>query len=83
MMTKRPILVGSLVSLFLSTLVACAGDPAKQADSAHEAELKSERKEIENGADNRGAARVNAAEAQRVRREQQLGGRCARPIRSS
>lgn len=65
MMTKRPILVGSLVSLFFSTLVACAGDPAKQADSAHEAELKSERKEIENGADNRGAARVNAAEAQR------------------
>jgi hypothetical protein len=65
MMTKRPILVGSLLSVFLCTLVACAGDPAKQADSAHDAELKSERKEIENSADNRGAARVNAAEAQR------------------
>jgi hypothetical protein len=53
MMTKRPILVGSLLPLFLCSMVACAGDPAKQADSAHDAELKSERKQI------------NAAEAQR------------------
>ncbi|MEA2750964.1 MAG: hypothetical protein QOI41_5107 [Myxococcales bacterium] len=65
MMIKRPILVGSLLSLFLCSLVACAGDPAKQADSAHDAELKSERKQIENTADNRSETRVNAAEAQR------------------
>jgi hypothetical protein len=65
MMTKRPILVGSLLPLFLCSMVACAGDPAKQADSAHDAELKSERKQIENGADNRAETRVNAAEAQR------------------
>lgn len=64
-MTHRSTLLAGLLSLSLCSLVACAGDPAKQADSAHDAELKSERKQTENAADNRSETRVNAAEAQR------------------
>ena len=40
MTIKRTIHVSSLLSLALCSLLGCAGDPAKQADSAHDAELK-------------------------------------------
>ena len=73
MMTKRPILVG-LLSLSVCSLFACAGDPAKQADSAHDAELKSERKETEGNADDRGDNRVKAAEVQRDNTDATAGG---------
>jgi len=65
MMTKRPVLLAGLFSISLCSLVACAGDPAKQADDAHDAELKSERKQLQNTADDRGETRVKAAEIQR------------------
>jgi len=64
-MTKRPVLLAGLFSISLCSLLACAGDPAKQADDAHDAELKSERKQLQNTADDRGATRVQAAEVQR------------------
>ena len=73
MMIKRPILVGFL-SLSICSVVACAGDPAKQADSAHDAELKSERKETQGEADDRGDTRVKAAEAQRDNTDANAGG---------
>lgn len=58
-MTNRSLLVSALLS---TALFACASDPNKQAVDAHEAELKSERKQQENAADNRSDARVTAAE---------------------
>ncbi len=72
-MITRPILVG-LLSLSLCSVAACAGDPAKQADSAHDAELKSERKENQSNAEGRGDTRVNAAEAQRDNTDATAGG---------
>jgi hypothetical protein len=65
MMTKRPLLLAGLLSISLCSLVACAGDPSKQADDAHDAELKAQRKDNQNTADDRGEARVDAAEMQR------------------
>lgn len=52
--------------LFTLGLLACAGDPNKQANDARDGELKSDRKQEQANADGRGEARVNAAEAQRA-----------------
>ena len=54
-----------LSALFSTALFACASDPAKKADDAHDEQLKSERKMQENAADNRSEARVNAADVQK------------------
>jgi hypothetical protein len=51
--------------LFSLSAFACASDPNKQASDAHDAELKSERKQEQANADQRGDLRVNAAEAER------------------
>jgi hypothetical protein len=64
-MTTRSTLLASLLSLSLFSLAACAGDPAKKADDAHDAELKSERKTLQNTADDRSDTRVQAAQIQR------------------
>ena len=62
-MTNTRLLLGA--GLFTLGLFACAGDPNKQANDAHDGELKSERKQIENTADDRSATRVTAGEGQR------------------
>ncbi len=54
-----------LAAAFATAVFACASDPAKKADDAHDAQLKTERKQEENSAENRSDARVNAAEVQR------------------
>lgn len=55
-----------LLSALLSTaLFACASDPAKKADDAHDEQLKTERKQQENAADQRSDTRVNAADMQK------------------
>jgi hypothetical protein len=51
--------------LFSISVFACASDPSKQANDAHDAELKSDRKQLQSEADQRSDVRVNAAEAQR------------------
>jgi len=61
-MTNRSLL---LPAIFSAALFACAGDPNKQANDAHDAELKSERKDQQSAADQRGDTRVNAAEVKR------------------
>ncbi|CAN5758200.1 hypothetical protein BH11MYX4_BH11MYX4_11850 [soil metagenome] len=61
-MTNRSLL---LSGLFSAALFACAGDPNKQANDAHDAELKSERKQQQSAADERADTRVNAAEVKR------------------
>lgn len=65
MMTKRTVFLAGLFSVSLCSLVACAGDPARQADDAHDKDLKAERKEQQSTADDRADTRVKAAEAQR------------------
>jgi hypothetical protein len=63
---------------FLSVSVfACASDPNKQASDAHDAELKSERKQEQASADQRSDLRVNAAEAQRDNTEASATGTSA------
>jgi hypothetical protein len=58
-MTNRSLLLSALLS---TALFACASNPNKDAEDAHDAQLKSERKQQENAADNRSDARVTAAE---------------------
>lgn len=60
-MIKRPLLAAAL----LASVLACGSDPNKQAEDAHDAQLKTERKQQENGAEDRSDARVKAAEQQR------------------
>jgi hypothetical protein len=74
MMTTR-LLLGA--GLFTMGLLACAGDPNKQANDAHDAELKSERKQVQNTADDRSDARITNAEAQRSATEANAGGTSA------
>ena len=61
-MTNRSLVLAALLS---TALFACAGDPNQKAEDAHDAQLKTERKQQENAADNRSDARVNAAEVQK------------------
>ncbi len=61
-MTNRSLLLSALLS---TAIFACGSDPNKQAEDAHDSQLKSERKQQENAADNRSDARVNAAEVQK------------------
>jgi hypothetical protein len=74
MTTKR--LLGA--GLFSIALFACAGDPNKQANDAHDAELKSERKQTQNNAEKRSDNRVDAAEAQRDTTDANASGTSAR-----
>ena len=60
-MTKRVLGIG----LFSIVLFACAGDPNKEANDAHNSELKADRKQEQKEADSRSETRVQAAEAQR------------------
>lgn len=73
-MTKR-LLLG--MGLFSMALFACAGDANKQADDAHDAELKAQRKQIQGTAEERGDQRVAAAEHQRDTTEATAGGSSA------
>jgi len=71
MTTKRLLLAGILP---LSLLMACAADPAKDANDAHNAELKAERKTVQNTADDRSEQRVAAAEVVRENTVATAGG---------
>lgn len=51
--------------LFSTLLLACAGDPVRKADDAHDAEMAANRRSSQAGADNRGDAREKAAEMDR------------------
>ncbi len=52
-----------LLSVLLSTAVfACASDPNKAANDAHDEQLKSERNQAQSNADHRSDVKVNAAE---------------------
>lgn len=62
-------------------MFACAGDPAKQANDAHDAELKAERKQTQNTSDDRSESRVNAAEAQRDQTDANASGTSAKKDR--
>jgi hypothetical protein len=62
MTTKRILLLGLLP---LSLVMGCASDPNKEANDAHSAELKSERKQVQETADQRADQRVNHAEVVR------------------
>ena len=79
-MTSKYLVFVSLVS---TTLLACAGDPNKKADDAHDAELKSERKEQQASADERGDTRIKAAEVQRENTEATATGSSANKDRTS
>lgn len=74
MTIQRPLLAAGFLSVFV---FACASDPNKQADDAHNAELKSERKQEQQNADNRSESRVNAAEVQRDNTEAKATGTSA------
>jgi hypothetical protein len=63
MMNTR-LLVGAGLFAMMG-LLACAADPNKQANDAHDGELKSERKQLQNTADERSETRVTAAKAER------------------
>lgn len=78
-MTTTRLFLGA--GLFSMALLACAGDPAKQANDAHDAELKSERKQTQDNADNRSEARVNAAEAHRDHTDANASGTSAKKDR--
>ena len=71
-MTNTRLFLGA--GLFTLGLFACAGDPNKQANDAHDGELKSERKQLENTADNRSGTRVTAAEGERNASEANASG---------
>ena len=79
-MTKGFLLVAGFFSF---SLFACAGDPNKQAEDAHDAELKSERKQLQNNADDRSDTRVKAAEVQRENTEATASGSSATKDRAS
>jgi hypothetical protein len=80
-MTTKRLLLGA--GLFSITLFACAGDPNKQANDAHDAELKAERKTVQNTADERSDQRVDAAEAQRDSTNANASGSSAKKDRVS
>jgi len=61
---RSPALALSIV-ISASLLGACASDPNKQANDAHDAELASQRKATQERADDRSDTRVRAAEVQR------------------
>ena len=61
MPTKRLVLVG-ILPLCFSLVSGCASDPNKEANDAHTAELKSERKQVQATADQRADQRVANAE---------------------
>ncbi len=63
-MMKRTSLLLGLFSV-TSLLVACASDPAKEANDAHNAELKSDRKAQQAAADDKSDRRQDSAEAQK------------------
>lgn len=78
-MTTKALVLGA--GLFSLTLFACAGDPNKQANDAHSAELTSDRKQLQNTADDRSDARVKAAEVQRDTTEANATGSAAKQDR--
>ena len=73
MMTTRLLLGAGLLTI---GLLAC-GDPNKQANDAHDAELKAERKQVQDTAEQRSDTRVSAAEAQRDHTEATASGTSA------
>jgi hypothetical protein len=54
-----------LVAFVSASVFACASDPNQKAEDAHDAQLKSERKQSVNAAEDRSDGRVQAAENQR------------------
>jgi len=64
MMPTKRLLLG-LLPLCLSLVAGCASDPNKNAEDAHTAELKSERKQVQETADQRSDQRVAGAEVVR------------------
>lgn len=64
-----------LLSVLLSTAVfACASDPNKAANDAHDEQLKTERNQAQNAADKRSDVKVNAAEMQQERTADNAAG---------
>ena len=63
-----------VTGLLATALFACAADPNKQANDAHDAELASQRKATETGAEQRSESRVNAAEVVRENTVATAGG---------
>lgn len=59
---KKYILFAAALPL---TLLACAGDPNKEANDAHDAELKAQRKQEQSAADDKSDQRQKTAEDQR------------------
>jgi len=80
-MTNTRLLLGA--GLLAMGLFACAGDPNKQANDAHDSELKSERKQTQSTADERRETRVTAAEAERSATEANASGSAAAQDRVS
>ena len=74
MKTTKRLLIAALLPL---SMFACASDPNKQADDAHAAELKSERKQQVSNADERADQRVAAAGAERSTTTTSAGGSAA------
>jgi hypothetical protein len=64
MTTQRRLVLACLLSVSAAAL-ACASDPNKQASDAHDAELSSQRKEVQDKAEVRSGMRIQAAELQR------------------
>lgn len=64
-MTKRPLLLAATLLSVSAFAFACASDPNKAANDAHEAQLKSQRENAQSRAEDRSDGRVDAAEADR------------------
>jgi hypothetical protein len=79
MMMIRPLVTG----LLAISLCACAGDPNKQANDAHDGELASQRKATESNAEQRSESRVNAAEVMREKTDATATGSAATQDRVS
>lgn len=71
MTTKRLLLAAGLLSI---SAFACASDPNKQANDAHDAELTSQRQKVQDNAETRSDTRVKAAEMQRQNTEGSASG---------
>lgn len=73
-----------LSTVILSTLLlACAGDPVRKADDAHDAEMAANRRSSQAGADQRGDAREKAAEVDRQNSQVNATGPAATKDRTS
>jgi hypothetical protein len=80
MTTQRLLVLAGLISV---SALACASDPNKQANDAHDAELSSQRQQVQDNAEQRGDTRIQAAEIQRQNTEVNAQGTPATQDRTS